>query len=208
MLSTSFASPIRKPSREPGSTWGAALMFSWPPATTISASPATTAFAASITAFRPEPHTLLIVMPGTAFGSPAAISAWRAGFWPEPAVSTWPRITSLTCSGFTPARSSTARITLAPSSGAAIFASEPPNLPTAVRAADTITTSVISLSSGRARHGAPRTALLKIGRDAKRAPPCAVRQSRCNTYRPGAGSITGKRAQPRCARGFTFLPPY
>jgi len=52
-------------------------------------------------------------------------------------------ITSLICSGFTPARSSTARITVAPSSGAAMRANEPPNLPTAVRAADTITTSVI-----------------------------------------------------------------
>src|ERR1700754_2035070 len=58
-------------------------------------------------------------------------------------------MTSLTCSGFRPARSSTARITVAPRSGAAIFASDPPNLPTAVRAADTITTSVISISSGR-----------------------------------------------------------
>ncbi|CAB5356502.1 hypothetical protein IST4130_02963 [Burkholderia cenocepacia] len=143
IVSTSFASPIRNPSREPGSTCGDALMFSWPPAITISASPATIAFAASITAFRPEPHTLLIVIPGTAFGSPALISDCRAGFCPEPAVSTWPMITSLTCSGFTPARSSTARITVAPSSGAAIFASEPPNLPTAVRAADTITTSVM-----------------------------------------------------------------
>src|ERR1700754_2981743 len=39
---------------------------------------------------------------------------------------------------------------MAPSSGAGIFASEPPNLPTPVRAADTITTSVISISSGTA----------------------------------------------------------
>ncbi|SAL88548.1 hypothetical protein AWB68_08812 [Caballeronia choica] len=119
-------------------------MFSWPPAITMSASPAMIALAASITAFRPEPQTLLIVMPGTADGSPALMSDWRAGFWPDPAVSTWPRITSLICSGFRFARSSTARITAAPRSGAAIFASDPPNLPTAVRAADTITTSVIS----------------------------------------------------------------
>lgn len=80
MLSTSLASPIRKPSREPGSTCGAALMFSWPPAMTISASPAMIALAASITAFRPEPQTLLMVMPGTAVGRPALITAWRAGF--------------------------------------------------------------------------------------------------------------------------------
>jgi len=55
-------------------------MFSWPPATTISASPAMMALAASITAFRPEPHTLLMVRPGTMFGSPALMTAWRAGF--------------------------------------------------------------------------------------------------------------------------------
>ncbi|SAK73299.1 hypothetical protein AWB78_03059 [Caballeronia calidae] len=54
------------------------------------------AFAASITAFRPEPQTLLIVMPGTMSGRPALISDWRAGFWPEPAASTWPTMTSLT----------------------------------------------------------------------------------------------------------------
>ena len=54
------------------------------------------ALAASITAFRPEPHTLLMVRPGTMFGSPALMTDWRAGFWPEPAVSTWPMMTSLT----------------------------------------------------------------------------------------------------------------
>ncbi len=88
MVSTSFASPMRKPSREPGSTCGAALMFSWPPATTMSASPCAMACAASITAFRPEPQTTLIVIAGTAAGMPALISAWRAGFWPAAAVST------------------------------------------------------------------------------------------------------------------------
>ncbi|WP_207771226.1 MULTISPECIES: hypothetical protein, partial [unclassified Burkholderia] len=67
-------------------------------------------------------------------------------------------------------------------SGAAIFASEPPNLPTAVRAADTITTSVISVSSGPARHGAPLPALLKKLRcGGQRAPLSGFRQSRCNT---------------------------
>ncbi|MNT05666.1 hypothetical protein D3C72_1402940 [compost metagenome] len=141
--STSLVSPMRKPSREPGSTCGAALMFSMPPATTISASPAMIALAASITAFRPEPHTLLMVMAGTMSGRPALREAWRAGFWPAAAVSTWPMMTSLTWSGFTPARSSAALMTRAPSSGAGILASEPPNLPTAVRAAETMTMSVI-----------------------------------------------------------------
>ncbi|MCY1221751.1 hypothetical protein D9M72_338200 [compost metagenome] len=143
MVSTSLVSPMRKPSREPGSTCGAALMFSWPPATTISASPAAMALAASITAFRPEPQTLLMVIAGTMAGRPALIDAWRAGFWPEPAASTWPMMTSLTCSGLMPARSSAALMTTAPSSGAGILASDPPNLPTAVRAAETMTTSVM-----------------------------------------------------------------
>ena len=31
-------------------------------------------------------------------GMPAAIEAWRAGFWPWAAVSTWPRMTSVTSS--------------------------------------------------------------------------------------------------------------
>ena len=92
-----------------------------------------------MTAFRPEPHTLLIVMAGTVTGRPALITAWRAGFWPTPAVSTWPMITSSTWSGFTPARASTSLMTSAPSSDAGILASEPPNLPMAVRAAATIT---------------------------------------------------------------------
>ncbi|WP_230939098.1 hypothetical protein, partial [Burkholderia vietnamiensis] len=65
---------------------------------------------------------------------------------------------------------------------AATFASEPPNLPTAVRAADTITTSVISVSSGPARHGAsPPTLLKKLLCAEQRAPPPGFRQSRCNT---------------------------
>ena len=66
IVSTSFQSPMRWPSREPGSTCGARLMLSWPPAMTISLSPSRMACAASITAFRPEPQTALIVSAGTA----------------------------------------------------------------------------------------------------------------------------------------------
>src|SRR6187549_1551644 len=85
-----------------------------------------------MTAFRPEPQTALMVSAGTLCGRPLLITDWRAGFWPEPAVSTWPRMTSLIWSA----------ITVAPSSGAAILASEPPNLPTGVRAAATMTMSL------------------------------------------------------------------
>ena len=40
MESTSVASPRRKPARAPGSRWGAWVIDSMPPATTMSASPA------------------------------------------------------------------------------------------------------------------------------------------------------------------------
>ena len=137
----SFASPMRKPSRDPSSTCGDALMFSWPPAITMSASPHCTACAASITAFRPEPHTTLMVIAGTSLGMPDLMSVWRAGFWPLPAASTCPRMTSDTWSGLTPVCASSARMTVAPSSGAGTFASVPPNLPMAVRSAPTMTIS-------------------------------------------------------------------
>src|SRR5438046_2982416 len=78
--STIFHSPMRLPSREFSSTCGDALMFSCPPAMTISASPQRPACAASITAFSPEPQTLLIVMPGQLFAPrrpPAAVDALR-----------------------------------------------------------------------------------------------------------------------------------
>ncbi len=143
-----FQSPMRWPSREPLSTWGARLMFSWPPATTISLSPVATAWAASITAFRPEPQTALMVSAGVSLATPAFIMAWRAGFWPTPAVSTCPMITSPTWSSGTLARASASLITMAPSSVAGVLASAPPNLPTAVRTAETMTMSSMSILKG------------------------------------------------------------
>src|SRR5271166_2685241 len=122
-------------------------MFSWPPAMTISASPHLIACAARWVALRPLPHTLPIVMPGTPAGRPARISAWRAGFCPTPAVSTWPRITSDISSGATPVRASSALIKCAPRSAAGIFAIDPPNFPTAVLSAAVMTTSLMSRSS-------------------------------------------------------------
>ena len=61
-------------------------MFSIPPATTMSTSPARIICEAIATALRPEPQTMLIVVAGTSFGTPAPIDTWRAGFWPSPAV--------------------------------------------------------------------------------------------------------------------------
>jgi len=137
---------MRKPSREPMSACGERLIDSWPPATTTSESPFAIACAPSIAALRPEPHTLLIVIEGIISGRPARIAAWRAGFWPTPAVSTWPMITSETCSGARPARSSALRITIAPSSAAGILARLPPNLPMGVRAAPMMTISSMDFS--------------------------------------------------------------
>src|SRR5262245_54524573 len=100
-----------------------------PPATTTSVSSAAMPRAASITAFRPEPQTLLIVRAATLEGSPARIAAWRAGAWPSPAETTLPMITSSTSSGATPARATASLTTIAPSSGAVNPLSVPRNLP-------------------------------------------------------------------------------
>src|SRR5690242_17117437 len=74
-------------------------MLSMPPATTMSASPRRIDWAASATAFRPEPHALFTPKTGTSFGSPPSSSATRDGFSPSPAESTLPRITSSTRDG-------------------------------------------------------------------------------------------------------------
>ncbi len=141
MESIIFQSPMRWPSREPSSTCGLALMFSCPPAMTISLSPVATAWAASITALRPEPQTALMVSAGVSLRSPDFMRAWRAGFWPAPAASTWPMMTSPTWAASILLRSSSALMTREPSSVAGVLASAPPNLPTAVRAAETMTMS-------------------------------------------------------------------
>src|SRR5271165_446003 len=146
MLSMSLASPMRNPSREPCSTWDEALMFSWPPAMMMSASPHLMACAAKCTAFRPLPHTFPIVISGTLSGIPERMSAWRAGFWPTPAVRTCPRMTSETCAGLTPVRASNALMIWAPRSAAGTLAIDPPNFPTAERSAAVMTTSFIAIS--------------------------------------------------------------
>ena len=62
---------ILAPQRAVGMAYGAALMFSVPPQTTISDSPARIWLAAMATLFRPEPHTILIVTAVVSIGSPA-----------------------------------------------------------------------------------------------------------------------------------------
>jgi len=120
-------------------------MLSIPPATTTSASPAFTAWAASITAFNPEPQTLLTVTAPTSTGIPAATAACRAGAMPLPAWTTSPMMTSSIWAGSTPARRMASRMATAPSWGAGRGESAPSSFPMGVRAAPTITGSRPSL---------------------------------------------------------------
>ena len=86
IVSTIFASPMRKPSREPFSTCGDGSCSPgrrrprrrrrrWRSPARRASPPCS-----------PEPQTLLMVIAGTMCGMPALIAAWRAGFWPTPAV--------------------------------------------------------------------------------------------------------------------------
>src|ERR1700709_2684303 len=72
---------------------------------------------------------------------PAAIEAWRAGFWPWAAVRIWPMMTSETRPGSMPARSSAALMAMAPSSWAGVVGKAPLRRPTGVRESLTMTTS-------------------------------------------------------------------
>ncbi len=87
-----MVSPYLNPSRDFGSRWGEFVIDSIPPATTISASPALIRRSAWAIAFRPDRHTLLMVIEGTESGRPPAMPALRAGFCPAPARMTWPMI--------------------------------------------------------------------------------------------------------------------
>ena len=78
VVSTRAASPRGKPASGLGTTQGARLMLSTPPATTTSAWPEATAMAARLTASRLEAHNRLTVAPGTSTGKPASRAAIRA----------------------------------------------------------------------------------------------------------------------------------
>src|SRR5438876_7773028 len=131
-------------------------MLSMPPATITSASPSWMAWAASTTAFSPEPQALFTVKLGTSFGTPPSSAATRPGLRPSPAGSTWPRITSSTCAGSRRARRMASRTTTPPSLVAGVCARAPPRVPMAVRVALTITgVGMRAPPSGR-RNVAPR----------------------------------------------------
>src|SRR5688572_10677112 len=115
-----------------------------PPATATSMSPVAIAWAASITAFSPDPHTLLMVSAATWSESPPRSAACRAGACPSPADTTLPMMHSSTIAGSMPARRTASRTTRAPSCGAVKSFRAPRNLPVGVRAAERMT--VVSIA--------------------------------------------------------------
>ena len=133
MVSTIFRSPILWPARRCAAC-GASDMFSWPPATMMVASPVAICCMPRQTARRPEPQTWFSDQAVFSFGTPAPMAAWRAGFMPCAAVSTWPRITSSTSPALMPARSMAPVIATVPRSEAGVLANAPLKAPTGVRA--------------------------------------------------------------------------
>ena len=70
------------PSRDFGSTCGALVIDSMPPATMISNSPARISWSASAIASSPDRQTLLMSIDGTVIGMPACAAALRTGQLP------------------------------------------------------------------------------------------------------------------------------
>ena len=87
----------------------------------------------------PERQTLLIVVAGTDMGMPPCTAAWRAVICPAPAWMTWPKYTSSTRSGASPARSRAAAMATPPSRTAGRAAKAPPKRPRGVRAMEQTT---------------------------------------------------------------------
>src|ERR1700677_1986594 len=144
-------------------------MLSMPPATTTSAEPARKRSCATMAAFMPEPHILLMVVAPAASGSPAPIAACRAGAWPWPAGSTQPIRISSTLSTAIPARSTAAAMARAPSAGALTSFKSPRNPPMGVRAAPTITTGsevVIRSASAGVGTACPSSIIPELAREA------------------------------------------
>src|SRR5690606_25594508 len=135
--------------REPLSRCGALVIDSMPPATTTFAEPALIRSWPSITAFMPEPQTLLIVVHPADVGTCAPSDACRAGAWPSPAGSTQPMITSSTWSGARPAWASAPEMAVLPSCGVGTPVNWPRKEPMAVRLAPTMTTSEADIGSLR-----------------------------------------------------------
>src|SRR5215472_9983232 len=177
--SITCALPRRYPLRACGRRYGALVIDSIPPATTIELFPVCTACAASATAFNPEPHTLLIVMAPVEGESPPKMAACRAGFCPSPAETTLPMMHSSTSPGSMAARFTASPTAIAPSCGALKSERLPWNFPTGVRQPDRITTS-----SKEAMKRAPEKNLTSSIIDAarrellrRRTRPCALEET-------------------------------
>ena len=125
-LTVAHAQALRARAR---SRYGALLIDSMPPATTTRGRRWRSPARASITAFSPDPHTLLMVSAATWSDSPPRSAACRAGAWPRPAETTLPMMHSSTTRGSMPARRTASRTTSAPSCGAVKSLSAPRNLP-------------------------------------------------------------------------------
>ena len=76
--SSSLPCPRRNPERAPRMMCGHWLMFSMPPASTVSASPSWINCEPVITAWMPEPHRRFTVNAGISIGTPALSPTWRA----------------------------------------------------------------------------------------------------------------------------------
>src|SRR5215510_13009099 len=119
---------------------GTRLMLSTPPAMTQSYWPDITPMAAKLAACCPEPHMRSRVVPQTSRGKPPMRAALRAMFSPcSPSWSTQPMTTSSTSAGSMPVRATSAFSVSARRSSGRTVESLPLRLPTAVRAAPTIT---------------------------------------------------------------------
>ena len=120
-----------------GSTQGARLIDSTPPATTTSASPQAIWREATIAASRLDPHSRFTVVAGTEVGRPASSTAIRATFrLSSPAPLALPSTTSSTCAPSSPgARSTSVRTTSAARSSGRTPDRAPPYRPKGVRTA-------------------------------------------------------------------------
>src|SRR5580704_13873450 len=136
-----------------GSTNGALVIDSVPPARQMSASPAAMARPAPAIASMPDPQRRFTVAPGISTGSPASSTPIRATFrLSSPAWLAAPQYTSSIRAGSSHSlRASRALITSAVRWSGRTEASEPLILPTGVRHASTANTAVMSATLSSAR---------------------------------------------------------
>ena len=123
-----------------GSTYGARVIDSTPPASATDASPTAMARAAWTTASRPDAHSRFTVTPGTVVGRPASSAAMRATLrFSSPAPLALPKYTSSIRDGSrSGVRPRSSRIACAARSSGRTVARPPLYLPNGVRTASTM----------------------------------------------------------------------